>query len=360
MNDKDYLVALSAFTSFGPSRLSLLLSYFKEARKVWNLSLSELLEVGLKEKLASEFISFRDKFDIKAYLKRLNDLGIRCVFKGEKNYPSNLSAIDSAPLTLYVKGNLIPSDINAVAIVGSRKMTSYGKEVAEKFAFELAQTGLTIVSGLARGIDTVAHKSALEAGGRTIAVVGSGLNKIYPPENAKLALEIENNGAIVSEYPLDYPALRINFAARNRIISGLAEAILVIEGAEKSGTLLTASHAANQGKTVFAIPGQITSPLSFVPHLLIQNGAKIAFSPRDVIEELDIEFKVNKEEVARVIPDDSDEEEIISALKNEPLHLDEIARICRLPVSLVSSKLVVMEIKGMVKNLGGNIYKAKI
>ena len=357
MTEKDYLIALSAFVPFGPVRLSLLLSYFKTAKKVWSLSLSDLAEVGIKEKLALEFISFRDNFNIEAYLERLKKFGIDCVIKGEENYPKNLAEIDSAPLVLYVKGTLKSLDTESVAIVGSRKMTSYGREVAEKFAYEISQAGVTIVSGLARGIDTVAHKSALEAGGRTIAVVGSGLNRIYPPENTNLALLIAKNGALISEYPLDYPALRLNFAARNRIISGLSKIVLVIEGAEKSGTLLTASHAAEQGRTVFAVPGQITSPLSFAPHFLIQNGARIAFSPRDIISELDLQFKVDTAEVEKVMPKDKEEEKILLALESEPLHLDEIARICSFSVSLVSSKLIVMEMKGMVKSLGSGIYK---
>jgi DNA processing protein len=357
MTEKDYLIALSAFVPFGPVRLSLLLSYFKTAKKVWSLSLSDLAEVGIKEKLALEFISFRDNFNIEAYLERLKKFGIDCVIKGEENYPKNLAEIDSAPLVLYVKGSLKSLDTESVAIVGSRKMTSYGREVAEKFAYEISQAGVTIISGLARGIDTVAHKSALEGGGRTIAVVGSGLNRIYPPENTNLALLIAKNGALISEYPLDYPALRLNFAARNRIISGLSKIVLVIEGAEKSGTLLTASHAAEQGRTVFAVPGQITSPLSFAPHFLIQNGAKIAFSPRDIISELDLQFKVDTTEVEKVMPKDEEEEKILLALESEPLHLDEIARICSFSVSLVSSKLIVMEMKGMVKSLGSGIYK---
>ncbi|QLG69306.1 MAG: Rossmann fold nucleotide-binding protein DprA involved in DNA uptake [Candidatus Woesebacteria bacterium] len=357
MTEKNYLIALSAFVPFGPVRLSLLLSYFKTAKKVWSLSLSDLAEVGIKEKLALEFISFRDNFNIEAYLERLKKFGIDCVIKGEENYPKNLAEIDSAPLVLYVKGSLKSLDTESVAIVGSRKMTSYGREVAEKFAYEISQAGVTIISGLARGIDTVAHKSALEGGGRTIAVVGSGLNRIYPPENTNLALSIAKDGALISEYPLDYPALRLNFAARNRIISGLSKIVLVIEGAEKSGTLLTASHAAEQGRTVFAVPGQITSPLSFAPHFLIQNGAKIAFSPRDIISELDLQFKVDTAEVEKVMPKDKEEEKILLALESEPLHLDEIARICSFSVSLVSSKLIVMEMKGMVKSLGSGIYK---
>lgn len=353
---KEYLIALSCFVPFGPARLNLLLSYFKSPEKVWNLSFEELKEVGVKDSLASQFVSFRSDFDLKEYLLKLEKIGVYCVFKGDDNYPKNLLEIDSSPLVLYVMGEIKEEDSQAVAIVGSRKMSSYGKEVAERFAFELAEVGLTVVSGLARGVDTVAHKSALEAKGRTIAVVGSGLDRIYPPENITLASLIAKNGAVVSEYPLGYPALRVNFASRNRIISGLSKAILVVEGAQNSGTLLTASHAASQGRQVYAVPGQITSPLSFAPHFLIENGAKIAFNPKDVIEDFDLQFKVDKEKVQKIIPSDDIEAKIIESLASESLHLDEIARICGLAVSLVSSKLMVMEMKGMVRNLGNGMY----
>lgn len=357
MNGKNYLIALSAFIPFGPARLGVLLSYFKDPAKIWRLTAEELLEVGLSKRLVNEFLAFRSGFNIEDYLERLKRFSLRCLVKGEKDYPSNLAEIDSAPWVLYVWGDFKERDKDAVAVVGSRKMSAYGREVTEKFSFELAEAGVTIISGLARGIDTVSHQASLAAGGRTIAVVGSGLDVIYPPENRALALKIARNGAVVSEYPLGYPALRMNFAARNRIISGLAKAVLVVEGAEKSGTLLTASHAAGQGRQVFAVPGQITSPLSFAPHFLIRNGVKIAFDSRDLLEELDIQFRVDRDKVEALFPADEEEKKILLTLFAEPLHLDEIARISGLTVAEVSGKLMMMELKGLVKSLGGGVYR---
>ncbi len=357
MTEREYLICLSSFFPFGPARLSLLLSYFGNAKDVWNAGRQSLVSVGLKDELVLEFDSYRKSFSACEYLKKLDKLKVKVFTKSDKGYPKNLLEIESAPLVLYVLGEILEEDENAIAVVGSRKMTSYGREVATLFSSEFASVGVTVVSGLARGIDTVAHKSALEAGGRTIAVLGSGVDIIYPPENKKLTLDITENGALISEFPLGYPALRPNFAFRNRIISGLSKAVLVVEGERKSGTLLTASHAAEQGRTVFFVSGQITSPMSGAPEFLIKNGAKIAFSPSDVLEELDLQFRVDRKEVSKVAPDDTTESAIIEALSREPLHLDEIARILGLEVSLISAKLSLMEIKGLVKNLGVGEYK---
>lgn len=358
MKEKHYLVALSAFIPFGPKRIELLTGYFGSAKKVWNASPKKLILVGINEKQVGAFETFRKAFDIESYLKKLEKLKIDFVVKADKNYPENLKDLDNAPSVLYIRGKLISSDANAVAVVGSRKMTSYGREVTEKFSSDLANFGITIISGLARGIDTAAHKGALSAGGRTIAVLGCGLDSVYPPENLGLAKEIiQKGGALVSEYPLGYPALPTNFANRNRIVSGLSKAVLVVEGAEKSGTLLTASSAAEQGRTVFAVPGQITSPLSAAPLFLLKNGAKIATEPPDILEELDIQVKVDREKIEKVMPSTKDEAELLEILANEPLHLDELARISSLDTPSVSARLTIMELKGLVKNLGGGVYR---
>lgn len=356
--DSGYLLACYAFIPFGPQRLKLLINYFKTVKGVWNASRDELLEVGLKAKVVDEFIKHRENFDIEQYLVKLKKNGIGFVNYKDDNYPENLKDLDNAPLVLYFKGELKKSDADAIAIVGSRKMTSYGKEVAFNFANQLSSLGITIVSGLARGIDTIAHMGALDAGGRTIAVLGCGIDIVYPPENIGLYKSIiAKGGAVISEYPLSYPALRINFANRNRIISGLSKAVIVVEGLAKSGTLLTASHAAEQGRTVFATPGQIFSPLSQAPHFLIKNGAKIAFSVNDIVEELDLQVKVNKEEFAKIMPADDLEAKLMDVLENEPLHLDEIVRCSGLKVADINAKLTIMQLKGMVKNIGEGIYK---
>jgi DNA processing protein len=356
MNERESLIAISSFVPFGPVRIKLLLSFFGSAQAVWKAPVSRLSKLGLGEEKIRQFAKFRREFNSN-YFIRLEKSNIEVKTFKDKDFPQNLKDLSDAPVVLYFKGAIKQSDINSIAIVGSRKMTSYGRDVANKFSYELATFGITIVSGLARGIDTVAHKGALSAGGRTIAVLGCGMDLIYPPENTSLAREIAASGALISEYPLGVPAIPINFAARNRIISGLAKAVVVIEGAEKSGTLLTASHAANQGKTVLAVPGQITSPLSAAPLFLIKNGAKMAISTSDILEELDLSPTTNCEAFEKIIPSTKEEETFAKVLENEPLHLDEIARILSLDVAEVSARLTVMELKGLVKNMGRGVYK---
>lgn len=357
MTEREYLVLLYSFIPFGPARCGLLLSFFGSAKRAWGAKAKELLSVGLSQKLTEGFVGFRESFDPVAYFKELKKKEISFVTLDDPKYPENLAGLFDAPPVLYVMGEIKRSDASAIAIVGSRKKTSYGAEVTERFAGELASLGITIVSGLARGIDTAAHEAALGVGGRTLAVLACGLDKVYPPENTVLAKKIVKNGAVISEYPLGHPALRINFASRNRIISGLSRAVIVVEGQEKSGTLLTASAAANQGRTVFAVPGQITSPMSAAPHFLIKQGAKMVTGVSDILAELDWELKVDREEVEKILPSTKDEEELLQILANEPFHLDEMARMSKLPVAEISARLTIMELKRMVKNMGGGVYK---
>jgi len=357
MTKEEYLIALASYIPFGPARIGLLINYFKSPEKAWKAQAKELLSLGVPQKLLNEFLEHRSEFSDKKYFEILKKQKIEVVTMDSSNYPRALKEIPSPPVVLYIKGKLKLTDENAIAIVGSRKMTSYGREVTYKFANDLASVGLTIVSGLARGVDTAAHIATLKAKGRTIAVLGCGLDSVYPPENTELAKKIITTGAIVSEYPLGYPALPHNFAARNRIISGLSKAVLVVEGKKKSGTLLTASAAADQGRTVFAIPGQITSPMSEAPFYLLGVGAKMAISPQDILEELDINLKVDRETMEKVMPGTKEEKKIIELLENEPLHLDELARISSLGTVAVSANLTIMEMKGIVRNIGQGIYK---
>jgi DNA processing protein len=358
MSEKQYLVALYAFTSFGPARTNLLINYFGSSKAAWNADRGKLREIGLSKKTVEKFNVFRKNFDLKEYFNRLKKLKIEYVIHSDDNYPENLRGLEGAPLVLYVLGRLKASDTQAVAMVGTRKMTSYGREVATKFAHELSAMGIVIISGLAFGVDAAAHIATIEAGGRGIAVLASGLDIITPASNTELAKRlVKGGGAIVSEYPLGTSPLRTFFPSRNRIISGLSKAVVVVEGARKSGTLLTASAAAEQGRQVFAVPGQITSPMSEASHYLIKNGAKMATNVEDIVEELDLQFTIDKEEVEKVMPSDKTEEKLVEILANEPLHLDDIGRISGLQVSDVSAKLTVMELKGMVKNIGNGVYK---
>lgn len=357
MTEKEYLIALCSFIFLGPARTNLLIQYFGSAKAAWRATKNELLQVGLQEKLVSEFLRYKDGFEFKSYFYRLRQSSIDVVTKMDENYPKNLKDIEDAPLVLYLRGRLKREDSNAVAIVGSRKMTSYGREVTKKIAGELASLGITIVSGLAFGIDLVAHKSTLEVGGRCIAVLASGVDKITPRANEWVGERILNSGgAVISEFPLGIEPQRHFFPFRNRIISGLSRAVIVVEGMIRSGTIHTANHAARQGRTVFAVPGPITSPASQAPHYLIKNGAKLITEVKDVLEELDFELRVDKE-IEELIPDDELESKLISIIANEPLHLDELARIAGLKVSEVSGKLTLMELKGLVRHIGGGIYK---
>lgn len=354
-NEEKYYTALSTFTRFGSVRMELLLSYFNDPEKIWKASKAELLKVGLSTELVDAFCGHRNKIDLEKYLKRLKDLQVGVMVKNSPNYPINLKSIKDSPFILYFRGDVLPSDSLAIAVVGTRKMTSYGCDVTEHFTKSFVDFGITIVSGLARGVDSMAHETAVACKGRTIAVIGSGLDRIYPAENVGLAKIIAQNGAVVSEYPLGYPALRSNFAARNRIISGLSRGVLVVEGEEKSGTLLTASHAADQGKTVYAVPGSIFSIYSAASHFLIQNGAQIATSPHDIIS--DIGTGNLSEEIYSVLPSDKIESNIYSILVSGPLHLDELSRATGLKVSEISGKLTIMELKGMIKHIGNGVYR---
>lgn len=353
-----YLVALSTYLPFGPARLSLLTNYFGSAGGVWAADKSELLETGLSAKLVDGFVKHRRNFSSKEFFANLKEKGITFTTIGDESYPENLVGIVGAPTTLYIRGRLTKNDVNAIAVVGSRKITSYGRQVTEKFAVELAQYGVTIVSGLAFGVDRYAHESALSVGGRCIAVLASGVDDITPRSNEWLGKKIiQSGGAVISEFPPGTKVQKSYFPQRNRIISGLAKAILVVEGAEKSGTLHTARHAADQGKEVFAVPGQVTSPLSAAPHYLIKNGAKVAFSAKDIIEELDMQLKVDRQAMGEILPATKEEAKLLDKLANEPLHLDELARILKLPISSISQNLTVMELKGLVKNVGGSKYQ---
>lgn len=358
MTERQYLAALYSFLPFGPARTGLLIKYFGSARNAWRASKKRLLETNLSEPHVNKFISYRSSFD-KNYFKHLKEMNIDFVTYNEKKFPSNLKGIDDCPLVLYFKGALTVGDINAVAIIGSRKMTSYGKRVAYDFSAELASKGVTIISGLALGIDAVAHRAAVEAGGRTIAVIASGLDNITPVTNRRLADRFvkDDQGAVISEFPIRHRPQRHDFAVRNRIISGLSKAVVIVEGEQKSGTLLTASHAAQQGRQVFAVPGQITSPLSEAPHFLLRNGASLANNVRDILEELDMQLKVNREEVERVLPEDQIEELIMKILEREAMHLDEIVRRSEMTTSEITAKLSIMEIKGLVKNLGNGNFQ---
>ncbi len=289
--EKKAWVGFNVFEGIGPVRFKLLCDYFGSARKAYEAPAGSLLAVGLGENLVKRFLDFRQRFDPDSYFLRLERLGIKIIFAGEENYPKLLKEIGDPPPVLYVRINQIGQIFNkkAVAVVGTRKITAYGRQVTEMITKGLVAAGWVIVSGLARGTDRVAHETAVNNHGLTIAVLGHGLEKVYPPEHQALAEKIvSSGGALVSDFPLEAKIFPGNFPARNRIISGLSLGVVITEAARDSGSLTTASWAAEQGREVFAVPGLITSPLSAGTSELLQKGAKLVSGVKDILEELEI------------------------------------------------------------------------
>ncbi|MFZ5822411.1 MAG: DNA-processing protein DprA, partial [Chloroflexota bacterium] len=276
----------------------------------------------------------------------------------DEAYPQRLREISQPPPVLYLRGELLPEDTWAVAIVGTRRVTPYGRQVTEQIASFLAGNGVTVVSGLARGVDAIAHQAALRAGGRTLAVLGSGVDRIYPPENRALAEQVCEHGALLSDYAPGAAPESANFPPRNRIISGLSMAVVVVEAGETSGALITAEFAAEQGREIFAVPGSILAPQSKGANKLIQQGALPLLSASDVMQALNL-TRVGQHKAARkAIPSDAVEAKLMGALGDEPLHVDEIRNQTGLPVEKVSATLIMMELKGMVRQVGGMQYVA--
>jgi len=353
-----YLLALHSVNGLGPVRLKALLDYFSDPKLVWEAEAKEIIKIGIPQNVVSLLVETRKKLEPEKYLESIKKSSIKFITIFDENYPKLLKQIYDPPTVLYYKGEILPGDERAIAVVGTRKVTGYGKLVTEKFATELAGMGMTVVSGLARGVDTQAHQAAIAAGGRTIAVLGGGLNCIFPPENTRLAASItEGYGAVVSEFPPDHPSLPGNFPSRNRIISGLSLGVLVTEAAESSGSLITARTALEQGRDVFAVPGPITSEFSKGPAFLIKQGAKLVTSAEEILEELGIERVKGAElRVQSEVKLTEVERKVLECLVNEEKHIDEICRELGLSASEVSASLVKMEITGLVKNLGGGNY----
>jgi DNA processing protein len=273
-------------------------------------------------------------------------------------YPQRLKEIEQPPPVLYVRGEYLPDDLYAVAIVGTRRVTPYGRQITEELSSYLASNGITVVSGLARGVDAIAHQTALKAGGRTLAVLGSGVDKIYPPEHRQLAQQMMEQGAIVSDYAPGTPPDASNFPPRNRIISGLSLAVVVVEAGETSGALITAEFAAEQGREIFAVPGSILAPQSKGTNKLIQKGALPLLSINDLMQALNLTRMGEHKAARKVIPADETERRVMSILSAEPLHVDEIRNQTELPIEKVSATLALMELKGMVRQVGGMNYVA--
>jgi len=358
MNDKRFWIGFTLVKGIGAVRFQRLLDRFGDAEAAWGANPVELAEAGLSLKLIERLVAIREKVDLSRLWENTQSKGIQVLTWEDEAYPQRLKEIEQPPPVLYLRGELIPEDDWAVAIVGSRRVTPYGRQVTEEIGAFLAANGVTVVSGLARGVDAIAHKAALKAGGRTLAVLGSGVDRIYPPENRALAEEIFTRGAVLSDYAPGTPPEASNFPPRNRIISGLSMAVIVVEAGETSGALITAQFAAEQGREVFAVPGNILAPQSKGTNKLIQQGALPLLSVNDIVQTLNL-TRVGQHKAARkVLPADDVEAKLLDALSEEPLHVDEIRNQTDLPVEKVSATLVMMELKGMVRQVGNMHYVA--
>jgi DNA processing protein len=365
MTDREAYIALNMIEGIGPIKVQALIEALGSPQAVFDPELSDLRRVkGIGDKLSETILAQRMQADPQAELEKAEALGIRIITPLDAEYPSALKTIHDPPLALYVRGEILPKDRHALGIVGSRKCTSYGLSTADRLAYQLAQTGFTVVSGLARGIDTAAHEGALKAKGRTIAVLGAAIDQLYPPENGALADAIAGSGAVISEYPLGRPADRQTFPYRNRIISGLSMGVIVVEAGFKSGSLHTSDSAMEQGRSVFAVPGRIDSPASKGTNSLIKNGAKLVDNVGDILEEFELlvppgqfEKPLNTFSARPEVPLSDDEQVLVKTLWDEALDVDSLARAAGLPSAKVSALLVGLEMKRVVKMLPGRVVE---
>ncbi|MFH1355260.1 MAG: DNA-processing protein DprA [Candidatus Omnitrophota bacterium] len=353
------LVSLNLVGEIGSARLKKLLDYFGKPENILQAPRSKLTAVfGIAEGIASKIKALK-KEELKRELKLAKERKIKIITYEDRDYPENLKNVPDPPVVLYFKGNLHQDDNFSIGIVGSRLASLYGLKSAERFAVDLANYGFTIISGMARGIDTYAHKGALKAGGRTIAVMGSGFNRIYPPENKDLADKIAGSGVVISEFPMNMEPLRQNFPRRNRIISGLSLGVLVVEAARNSGALITADCALEQGRDVFALPGKVDSNNSFGTNSLIQQGAKLVSSANDIREEFD-RLLINRLGIINRIKDidfkDQDERRLHGLISSGAFAIDELVEQTNIEVERLSVILLRLELKRLIKVLPGRQF----
>lgn len=357
MSDLKYWLGFNLVKGIGAAKVQALLSYFGDLESAWNAREAQLQRIGFDQRTLESFQAARSELNLDACLERVRAANVDLLTWNSPGYPDYLRAIDAPPPLLYVRGQLAEIDRWAVGVVGTRRLTAYGRQVTHDLVAGLVRSGVTIVSGLARGIDAIAHRTALEMGGRTIGVLGSGVDRIYPAEHRELAAEIaDGRGAVISEYALGEEPDARHFPPRNRLISGLSLGVLVIEAGEQSGALITARFALEQGREVFAVPGYITSPASAGTNRLIQQGAKLVRRADDILEELNLHMVLEKTAVQAVLPATPAEAALIAHLSAQPVHIDELSRATGMPSGEVSGTLTLMELKGMVRQVGGMNY----
>ena len=362
MNSREALVALNMIPHVGPVRYRQLAEHFRDAPSILAASKTSLMRVqGISDVTAESIASWETSIDLAGELKRIEEFGCHIVTQEDENYPELLRQVYDPPLVLYVKGTLTTRDKNSVAIVGSRMTTSYGLGVARRFGYQLAYMGITVVSGGARGIDTAAHQGALSAKGRTIAVLGTGINQVFPSENGQLFEKIAANGALITQFPFNRPPDKQSFPIRNRIVAGMTLGTVVVEANLSSGALITANFAVENGRQVFAVPGPIDSPRSKGCHDLIKKGAKLCESAEDIVTEFEYLFPATNRAPSEQgqLPGltlTDHERAVFEAIGHEEVYQDEIIERTGLPASTVSVALLTLELKKLVRQMPGKIY----
>ncbi len=354
-DERIYWIGFHRAPFIGPARIRKLRETFGSLREAWHAPAGQLRAV-LDERSVESLLRTRATFSLEKELNRLDQLGVRVITLADADYPHLLAQISSPPPVLYVRGSLRQEDAMAVAIVGTRRATATGREVAARLARGLAEAGITVVSGLARGIDGVAHQAALDAGGRTLAVLGSGVNVIYPPEHRQLAARICEAGALISDYPPDTKPDAVNFPPRNRIISGLSLGIVIVEAPPKSGALITCDFAADQGREVFVVPGSVLSHATHGSNRLLRDGARAVTCAEDILEDLQLLKRQEQTAVQQALPMTDGERRLLALVTSEPKHIDDLAAAANVEIAEASALLTMMELKGIVRNAGAQHY----
>jgi len=355
--ERQYWIAFSRVSRIGRVRVAQLEEHFGRLEHAWSASTGELRAAGLDAATISSCIRAREAVRPEEELQRLAQHQVQALTWHDDAYPKQLLEIYDRPPVLYVRGKLTAADDWAVAVVGTRRVTVYGRQVAEEMSRGLASNRVTVVSGLARGVDAIAHRAALECGGRTIGVLACGLDLVYPPEHKRLAEQIAERGALISDYPLGTQPRSEFFPRRNRILAGVSLGVLVVEGDTKSGALITARQALEQNREVFAVPGSIYSPNSRGTNKLIQDdGAKLTLDVQDILAELNLTMAAQQIELADLMPPDETESVLLRQLSAQPTHIDEVRRECGLPIATVTSGLAMLELKGLVRQVGRMNY----
>jgi len=365
-NDLKYLNALNKISGVGAQKMRKLIGFFGHGETVWKANLESLIQSSIGEKIAGHIFEERNYINPDAEWEKTIKENVSVIDWNDSRYPTLLKESLHPPYLLYIKSSLSIDDpaflgfieTPSVAVVGARKNSPYGALVAQNLSKELADAGITVVSGMAFGIDSFAHRGAIDSGGLTIAVLGNSLDEknIHPKSNINLSREIVRSGALISEYPVETGAGPLTFPARNRIVAGLTLGTIVIEAGEKSGALITAQMALESNREVFAIPGSIFSDASVGTHNLLRSGAKIVTGIKDILEELGLEESDHKKNSPPKVPSSKEEEKLLKILSGEPLHIDNIVKLVKLQTASVASTLSMMELKGWVKNVGGQNY----